>query len=47
MKEEDMVRAIERVQSVLMEDSSDDYADSDRSVKNRNAVSAPSDDDWP
>ena len=33
MKEEDMVRAIEGVQSVLMEDWSDDYANSDNWLK--------------
>ena len=33
MKEEDMVRAIEGVQSVLMEDWSDDYANSDHWLK--------------
>ena len=47
MKEEDMVPAIEGVQSVLMEDWSDDYANSDHWRKYWNAVSAPSDDDWP
>ena len=46
-REEDMVRAIEGVQSVLMEDWSDDYATSDRWLKHWNAVSAPSDVDWP
>ena len=47
IKEEDMVRAIEGVKSVLMEDWSDDYANSDHWLKYWNAVSAPSDDDWP
>ena len=47
MKEEDMLRAIEGVQSVLMEDWSDDYANSDHWLKYWNAVRAPSDDDWP
>ena len=47
MKEEDMVRAIEGVQSVLMEDWSEDYATLDHWLKYWNAVSAPSDDDWP
>ena len=42
-----MVRAIEGVQSVLMEDWSDDYANSDHWLKYWNAVSAPSDNDWP
>ena len=47
MNEGDMVRAIEGVQSVLMEDWSDDYANSDHWLKYWNSVSAPSDDDWP
>ena len=47
MKEEDMVRAIEGVQSPLMEDWSDDYANSDHWLKYWNAVGAPSDDSWP
>ena len=47
MKEEDMARAIEGVQSVLMEDWSDNYATSDHWLKYWTAVSAPSDDDWP
>ena len=47
MKEKDMVRAIEGIQSVLMEDWSDDYANPDHWLKYWNAVSAPSDDDWP
>ena len=47
MKGEDMVRAIEGVQSALMEDWSDDYANSDHWLKYWNVVSAPSDDDWP
>ena len=42
-----MVRATEGVQLVLMEDSSDDYANSDHWLKYWNAVSAPSDEDWP
>ena len=46
-EEKDMVRAIEGVQSVLMEDWSDDCANSDHWLKYWNAVSAPSDDDWP
>ena len=46
-KEEDMVRAIGGVQSVLMEDWSDDDGNSDHWLKYWNAVSAPSDDDWP
>ena len=46
-KEKDMVRAIEGVQSVLMQDWSDDYANSDHWLKYWNAVSAPSYDDWP
>ena len=46
MKEEDMVRATEGVQLVLIEDRSDDYANSDHWLKYWNAVSAPSDDDW-
>ena len=33
MKEEDMVRAIEGVQSVLTQDWSDDYANSDHWLK--------------
>ena len=41
-----MVRAIEGVQSVLMEDWSDDYAELDHWLKYWNAVSAPSNDDW-
>ena len=45
MKEEDMVRAIEEVQSVWMEDWSDDYASWDSWLKYWNAVSAPSNDD--
>ena len=47
MKEKDMVRAIEGVQSVLMDEWSDDYANSDHWLKYWNAVSAPCDDDWP
>ena len=46
MKEEDMVRAIEGVQSVLMEDWSDDDANSDHWLKYWKAVSVPSEDDW-
>ena len=42
-----MVRGIEGVRSVLMEDWSDDYANSGHWLKYWNAVSAPSDDDWP
>ena len=42
-----MVRAIEGVQSVLMQDWSDDCANSDHWLKYWNAVSAPSDNDWP
>ena len=42
-----MVRAIEGLQLVLMEDRSEDYANSDHWLKYWNAVSAPSDDDWP
>ena len=43
---EDMVRAIEGVQSVLMEYWSDDYANSDHWLKYWNAVSVPSDEEW-
>ena len=39
MKEEDMVRAIEGVQSVVMEDWSDDYVNSNHWLKYWNAVS--------
>ena len=46
-EEKDMVRAIEGVQSLLMEDWSDDCANLDHWLKYWNAVSAPSDDDWP
>ena len=42
-----MIRAIESVQSVLMEDWSKDYANSDHWLTYCNAVSAPSDDHWP
>ena len=42
-----MVWVIEGVQSVLMEDWSDDYANSDHWLKYWNAVSAPSNNDWP
>ena len=41
-----MVQAIEGLQSVLMEDWSDDYANSDHWLKYWNAVSAQSEDDW-
>ena len=47
MREEDMIRAIEGVQSVLMEDWSKDYANSDHWLTFCNAVSAPSNDHWP
>ena len=47
MKEEDLVLAIEGVQSFLMEDWSDDYANSGHWLKYSNVVSAPSEDDWP
>ena len=47
MKEEDMVRAIEAAQWVLMEDWSGDYANSDHWLQYRNAVSASSSNDWP
>ena len=47
MKEEDIVRAIEGVQLILMEDWSDSYANSDHWLKYWNALSAPSDEDWP
>ena len=47
MMEEAMVRPIERVQSVLLEYWSDDDANSDHWLKYWNAVSAPSDNDWP
>ena len=46
-KEEDMVRAIEGVQSVLMVYWSDDYSNSDHWLKYWNAVSAPRNDNWP
>ena len=42
-----MVAPVELVRSVLTEDWSDDYAASEHWSKYRNAVSAPSDDDWP
>ena len=47
LSKEDMVQPIEGVQSVLMEDWSDDYANSDHSLTIWNAVSAQTDDDWP
>ena len=47
LKKEDMVRATEGVQSVLREDWSDDYANSDHWLKYWNAVSVASNDDWP
>ena len=43
---EHVVQAIEGLQSVLMEDYSDNYAKSDDWLKYWNAVSAPSDYDW-
>ena len=42
-----MVAPVELVRSVLTEDWSDDYAASEHWSKYRNAVSAPSDDEWP
>ena len=42
-----MVAPVELVRSVLTEDWSDDYAASEHLSKYWNAVSAPSDDDWP
>ena len=42
-----MVAPIELVRSVLTEDWSDDYAASDHWSRYWNAVSAPSDDEWP
>ena len=42
-----MVAPVELVRSVLTEDWSDDYAASDQQSKYWNAVSAPSDDEWP
>ena len=42
-----MVAPVELVRSVLTEDWSDDYAASDHWSKYCNAVSAPSDDEWP
>ena len=42
-----MVAPVELVRSVLTEDWSDDYAASDHWSKYKNAVSAPSDDEWP
>ena len=41
-----MVQAIERVQSVVIVDWSDEYANSDHWVNYWNVVSTPSDDDW-
>ena len=46
MKEEDTVRAIEGVQLVLMEDRSNDYANSDHWLKYLSAVSVSSYEDW-
>ena len=42
-----MVAPVELVRSVLTEDWSDDYAASEQWSKYWNAVSAPSDDEWP
>ena len=42
-----MVASVELVRSVLTEDWSDDYAASEHWSKYWNAVSAPSDDEWP
>ena len=42
-----MVAPVELVRSVLTEDWSDDYAASEHWSKYWNAVSAPSDDEWP
>ena len=42
-----MVAPVELVRSVLTEDWSDDYAASEHSSKYWNAMSAPSDDEWP
>ena len=42
-----MVAPVELVRSVLTEDWSDDYAASEHCSKYWNAVSAPSDDEWP
>ena len=42
-----MVAPVELVRSVLTEDWSDDYAASEHLSKYWNAVSAPSDDEWP
>ena len=42
-----MVAPVELVRSVLIEDWSDDYAASEHWSKYWNAVSAPSDDEWP
>ena len=47
MMEQAMVRATEGVQSVSMEDWSDDYANSHYWLKYWNAMSAPSDDNSP
>ena len=42
-----MVAPVELVRSLLTDDWSDDYAASDHWSRYWNAVSAPSDDDWP
>ena len=42
-----MVAPVELVRSVLTEDWSDDYAASEHTSRYWNAVSAPSDDEWP
>ena len=42
-----MVAPVELVRSVLTEDWSDDYAASGHWSRYWNAVSAPSDDEWP
>ena len=42
-----MVAPVELVRSVLTEDGSDDYAASEHWSRYWNAVSAPSDDEWP
>ena len=42
-----MVAPVELVQSVITEDWSDDYAVSEHWGREWNAVSAPSDDEWP
>ena len=46
-REQWMVAPVELVRSVLTEDWSDDYAASEHWSKYWNAVSAPSDDEWP